>query len=214
MKFALAFILCSAFSSLATQDNDDRTTLVLEQISLGFPKGSFAIKGLQRALVHEHFDMDASISIKEDNTEYHCQPRGEQIPSLPVYDECELLKPVPGTRAGADRNKSIRSIYEGSSSSGERLEYTNNPPGRLFFTVMPPFPGKKRRQAYLDEPLKMRFLYENAQGAYLTTDVVIWESELVKDAADSSGGNYPYATIEPYIYRMLPADTIELRKPI
>ena len=209
MKSVLAIILFSAFSSLAIHGNDDRTILVVERISLGFPQGSFAIEGLQHASIDKHFDMDAFITIQEDNAEYYCRPREEWVPSVSVYDECELLKPDPGTRAAADRNKSRGRRDEVSGSNGRSPEYTNDSPGRLYFTVIPPFPGKKRRQAYLEEPLRMRFLYENPRGAYLTADVVIWEAELVNNAADPSGGNYQYATIMPFIYKMSPADTIE-----
>ena len=207
MKFVPALILFSAFSSLAIDNSNGKTTLIVERISLGFSQGTFAIEGLQHASVQEHFDMEALITIREDDAEYYCQPRGEWIPSLPVYDECELLKLDPGSRAAVDRNKWRGGPNGGSGSTNVRPEYTNNSPGKLFFTVMPPFPGKQRWQPYLDEPLKMRLLYENAQGTYLTTDVVIWEAELVNNAADPSGGNYQYATIMPFIYRMLPVDT-------
>ena len=201
------YIICSAFLSLGKGINGLEKTLVLERLSLGFPRGSFDFEGLEHASVKKHFDMDAFVTIGEDNAEFHCRPPADWIPSPPVYQECELERPDPGTRAAADSER------RGSNSDGGRrgivvnLDDSDDIPGRLFFTVKRPFAGRKRWLSYLDEPLKISLRYETSQDAVLNADVVIWESELLFNANDPKGGSYQYSTVKPFIYRMFPEDS-------
>ena len=204
MRLAAICMLCSAFLSLARNINEFERTLTLERLSLGFPRDSFDFEGLGHVSVKKDFDVNAFITISEDDAEYLCWPQADWIPSPPTYHECELEKLDFDTRVAADSDWREGNFDEYGRYAIANLDDDDTSPGRFFFTIIPPFAGHKRRVSYFSKPLKINFRYETTQGANLTTDVVIRESELVYNATDPKGGNYQHAIVRPLIYRMFP----------